>query len=98
MKFTFPELNNTESEIVACIDNDEPLYIFVRDRAEELHKNCGYTYADRMQTVERLASDLSATVLPTVAGTLHGTLRADLIAEYYLAVASKDAEYRETVL
>lgn len=98
MKFTFPELNNTESEVVACIDNNEPLYTFVTDRAEELCASCGYTYEERMQTVERFARDLSSSVLPTVAGSLHGTLRADLIAEYYLAIASKDAEYRDTIL
>ena len=90
--FRFPKLSNTEAEVVACIDNNEPLYSFVTDRAEELYASCGCTYTDRMHTVERLASDLRASVLPTVAGSLHGTLRGDLIAEHYLAVASKDLE------
>lgn len=92
MMFMFPELSKTETEVVACIDNNESLYLFVTDRAEELCASCGCTYTERMRTVERLARDLRESVLPEIAGPFAYSVRSDLVAEHFLAVASKDLE------
>ena len=90
--FRFPELSDTESEIVSRIDNNEPLYVYVTDRAEDLVKQRPNTHKQRMRAVERLARNLRESVLPEIAGPFTSSMRADLIAEHFLAVASKDLE------
>ena len=90
--FKFPELSNAESEAISRIDNNEPLYAYVTDRAEDLVKQNPNTHKLRMRAVDILAQALRANVLPEIAGTFASSMRADIIAEHYLATACKDLE------